>query len=258
MGYDISWHPISEAQMHQWYFDAMENMDLVDGIHVRVPDNQLEDETEREETEAFYVDKYKETLETAKTFEGNFSKTHAYIIAVVQGFFEVFFYTRGSAISFIEEEDFGERYVTSWRHIAPEKYLEHFEYDGLDENYSGGVYLSPSQVARLLFDYENDARTKSVLDQMFSHGRIDIFLKALNFAKEKGLGLLEATEVIEPHPQLGGTHDCYCNVFNCDSEGITLFQMTCMQQIAEAKKAPWFVIACRIGSGERPRRPFFQ
>ena len=234
MGYDISYHPISKAQMHKWYFDVLDDSSLLDKLETRVPSNQLKSESQRAEFEEYYLNKYKDVIKVSKTMKDSFSKTHAYIIAVVQGFFEEFFYTRGAALSFVEDDDFFDKYTTSWRDIAPKKYLENFEYDGLDENYSGGVYLSPTQVVQLLTDYEKDKKLKTTIDKLFSHNRIVIFLEALNFAKEKGLGLLEATEVVEPHPNSNIEPDCYCNLFNCDSKGITLFQMAAMEQMKEA------------------------
>ncbi len=236
MGYDISYHPISETQIQQWYFDVLENSNLINKLKVRVPSNQLEDESQRDDLEEFYLNKYKETIEYSKTMEGSFSKTHAYIIAITQGFFEEFFYTRGAALSFIENDDFFDKYTTSWKEIAPAKYLENFDFDRLDENYSGGVYLSSTQVEKFLIDYKNDEKLKSTIDELFSHDRINVFLRALNFAKGKKLGLLEATEVVEPHPNFNEEPSCYCNLFNCDPQGITLFQMTAMEQIKEAMK----------------------
>jgi len=232
MGYDVSWHPISEKQIHKWYFDVLDNRSLADKLSVRIPDNQLEDESQRKEFEEFYLDKYKGTLKAAKGMEGSFNSTHAYCIAVTQGFFEEFFYTRGSALSFIEDEIIFDKYITSWDKIAPKKYLNNFEYDGLDGNYSGGVFLSPVQVGLVLEDYEK-GNIKSMLETAFSHGRIDVFLKALNFAKSNKLGLLEATEVVEPSPDFREEPDCYCNLFNCDPDGINLFQIAAMEQINE-------------------------
>ena len=77
----------------------------------------------------------------------------------------------------------------------------------------------------MLKDYENEIATKTMLDEHFSHNRIEVFLDALNFAKEKGIGILEASEVVEPHPDFNEEPTCYCNLFNCDPKGITLFQM---------------------------------
>lgn len=234
MGYDISYHPISKEQIHQWYFDILEDIDLANKLKVRVPSKQLKNESQRNEFEEFYLNKYKETIETAKKMKGSFNRTHAYIAAIVQGFFEEFFYTRGAALSFIENDDFFNKYTTSWKEIAPTKYLENFESDGLFENYSGGVYLSHKQVEKLLVDYEKDKNLRDTIDELFSHDRINVFLNALKFAKEKGLGLLEATEVVEPHPDVKKEPTCYCNLFNCDPAGITLFQMAVMEQMKEA------------------------
>jgi len=232
MGYDISWHPITVEQINKWYFDVLENSNLANKLKVRIPNDQLKYESQREEFEKFYLEKYKKVIESAKTMEGSFNQTHAYNIALVQGFFEEFFYTRGSAISFIMDDNFIDKYTTSWQKISPKKYLINFEQDSLDGNYSGGVYLSALQVKKLLQDYREDENIKAILNQEFSHGRIDIFLQALNFAQKRNLGLLEATEVVEPYPDINmGDPICYCNLFNCHPRGINLFQMTVAEQL---------------------------
>ncbi len=239
MGYDVSYHPITEDQIHEFYFNVLEDISLADNLKVRVPNDQLKDESQREDFEQFYLDKYKETIRTSQEMDyDDFGTTHAFNIAVVQGFFEEFFYTRGSAISFIESDDFFEKYTTSWKHFVVNKHLTSFHDDKLDTNHCGGVYISPLQVSLLLQDYKQDLKLKNILDELFSDKRIDVFLTALTFAKEKGLGLLEATDVVEPHPDYYGEHTCYCNLFNCDPRGITLYQMAVAKQIESLANNP--------------------
>ncbi|MNI03785.1 hypothetical protein D3C73_566930 [compost metagenome] len=85
-------------------------------------------------------------------------------------------------------------------------------------------------------DYHNKVEIKSELDQLFSEGRISIFLKALNFAKEHGLGLLEATEVVEPQPFDLNESKSYSNLFNCDKEGPLLYQAAAFEQIKDIEQ----------------------
>ena len=49
-----------------------------------------------------------------------FDKSHGFYIAVIQGFFRDYYYTRGSGFSFlIEEKPEYARYFTSWEQVVP-------------------------------------------------------------------------------------------------------------------------------------------
>ena len=97
------------------------------------------------------------------------------------------------------------------------------------------MYIPADKVVELLHDYENDSDIKKELDNIFSHDRITVFLKALRYAKEKNVGILEATEVMEPNPVDLNESSCYSNLFNCDTEGPLLFQKAVMQQAKEIR-----------------------
>ena len=63
-----------------------------------------------------------------------------------------------------------------------------------------------------------------------------IFLKALRYASSKQLGLLEATEVVEPNPlDLDGS-SCYSNLLNCDPAGAFLYREAALAQLAEIER----------------------
>ena len=68
------------------------------------------------------------------------------------------------------------------------------------ENYCSGVYLSPDQVIQLLKDMEQDPKVLDDLEGLWSNGQIAVLKKALSAAAKSGVGLLEATEVVEPNP----------------------------------------------------------
>ncbi|WP_298781829.1 hypothetical protein [uncultured Polaribacter sp.] len=226
MGWDISYHPISEEQINEWYFDVLDNLELIEKLSA---DNKIED---------FYKEKYKETINVglATKTDDIFDKSHGYYVAVVQGFFQKFFYTRGSALSFSKNQLLKE-YYKKWDKIISNEKLTKNVYNQIIENYCSGVYIPKNKVVELINDYENNFEVKKELDDLFSHNRIKVFLKALNFAKENALGLLEATEVIEPNPINLNNSSCYSNLFNCDPEGAILYQQTAMEQIAKIKKA---------------------
>lgn len=130
----------------------------------------------------------------------------------------------------LEERPYFERYTRDFKTIVPESISNPIS-NRIVQNYSSGVFIPAIQVSQLLEDYANDPVLKADLDGFFSDGRISVFLKALEDAKQQELGLLEATEVVEPNPLNLNDSACYSNLFNCDQEGVYLFKQAAMAQM---------------------------
>lgn len=226
MGWDISYHPISEEQIRAWYFDVLDNLKLIENLAY---DNKIDD---------FYKEKYRDVINVGlKTnAEDSFDLTHGYFVAVIQGFFQKYFYVRGAALSFLENQSF-KKYYKEWAEIVSSIKLTSNVKNKIVTNYCSGVYIPKNKVVDLLNDYENNNEIRNELNVLFSHNRIKVLLKALNFAKENELGLLEATEVIEPNPLNLNDSSCYSNLFNCDPEGAILYQQATMEQFSEIEKS---------------------
>lgn len=226
MGFDVSYHPINENEMKRWYFDVLDNTSLIDELG------------EEYNIEDFYVEKYKDTIDVAlNTDESeNFEPTHGYFLAVVQGFFRKYFYIRGAAFSFlIENEPSFANYTTDWDTIISLKY-NNPRVGRIITNYSSGVYMSSKQVKQLLNDFNNKPSLRQQLIDFYSHARIDVFISALDYASDNDLGLLEATEVIEPNPLDLNKSTCYSNLFNCDTAGPLLYREAALEQLREIEK----------------------
>lgn len=215
--------------MEQWYFQPLEWLRAGEAAKVQ----QL---AAASGIEPFYCDKYLNTLQVGiqTTAEELFDKSHSFYLAVVQGFFRDFYYIRGAAFTFLVEQKPAYRaYTKSWQAIWRKPWPNEAR-SQLVENYCGGVYLPPEQVARLLADYAKDNHVREDLEQCYSHGRLAVFLKALRSAQEQGLGILEATEVVEPNPFDPNNSNCYSNLFHCDVEGVLLYIEAAQAQLAEA------------------------
>lgn len=194
MGYDITFHPISEAQMDAWYFSLLDSLAKGDT-------SRLEAVAEEAGMDPFYINKYRDLMKYAAGTPPSerFETTHGFYMAVVQGFFRRHYYVRGTAVSFMAEEyPMMERYITPWKDILPEGILPPAQ-QGIVENYSAGVYLSAEQVKELLSDYEGNKEVREAVDDYFMENGA-VLLKALRDAAENGAGLLEATDVVEVEP----------------------------------------------------------
>lgn len=182
------------------------------------------------------AEKYLDTLRVGSETESNelFDKSHGFYIAVIQGFFRDYYYTRGSAFSFLAEEklEYG-RYFTPWAQVVPTA-LPNPAKNQIMENYCSGVYLSPNQVLQILRDLEQEPKVLEDLEKHWSDGQFAVLKKALTAAAELGTGLLEATEVVEPNPLHPNESTCYSNLFHCDRDGVYLYIDMAMKQIAQA------------------------
>ena len=185
--------------------------------------------------EDFYAEKYLDTLRVGAGTESDelFDKSHGFYIAVIQGFFRDYYYTRGSAFSFlVEEKPEYERYFTSWDQVTPVS-LPNPMQNRIIENYCSGVYLSPEQVMQLLKGMEQDPKVCEDLERIWSNGQIAVLKKALSAAAELGAGLLEATEVVEPNPISPNESTSYSNLYHCDRDGVYLYIDTVSAQLAD-------------------------
>lgn len=224
MGFDVSFHPIRETELKEWYFDALADEAKADELGARFG------------LDPFYVEKYGDTLRAGRavTADESFDKTHAYYAAVAQGFFRTYFYIRGGAFTFVmEEKPEYASYTKPWTEILGREITQPAE-NRITENYCGGVYIPADQVSRLLAGIEENEQTRADMLKVFGGGTLDVFLKALRYAKENGLGILEATEVVEPNPMDLNASQCYSNLFNCDRSGPLLYAETATKQLAEA------------------------
>lgn len=228
MGYDVSFHPISPEEMREWYFTPLTwiQQGQEEKVLALAAQYGMED---------FYAEKYLNTLRVGAETEADelFDKSHGFYIAVIQGFFRDYYYTRGSAFSFLVEEkpEYG-RYFTPWTQVAPAALPNPAE-NQIIENYCSGVYLSPKQVTQLLKDMEQAPKVLEDLEEVWSDGRVAVLKKALVAAAELGVGLLEATEVVEPNPIRPNESTSYSNLYHCDRDGVYLYMDAVRKQLED-------------------------
>ncbi|WP_298063336.1 hypothetical protein [uncultured Campylobacter sp.] len=232
MGYDISYHAIGKDEISQWYFKPLKLAQKGDFEAIA----KIAREAGMDE---FYAEKYADGFRSALQYgtQGIFNKTHGFHIAVAQGYFREYFYTRGTAFSFLAEQSSKFKpYISDWREVLPAEFLAEFSgeiHNEIVENYCCGAYLSTASVQKLLRDYEAGGEVKSAVDEFYAQN-LPVFLKALNSAAELGVGLLEATEVVEPNPIDLNRSESFSNLFNCDTQGALIYAEIAAQQIGEA------------------------
>ena len=229
MGYDVSFHPISPEEMREWYFTPLTwiQQGQEEKVLALAAQHGMED---------FYTEKYLNTLRVGAETESNelFDKSHGFYIAVIQGFFRDYYYTRGSGFSFlIEEKPEYARYFTSWEQVVPTAFPNPAE-NQIIENYCAGVYLYAKHVVQLLRNLDQDPKVCEDLERIWSNGQLAVLKKALTAAAELSVGLLEATEVLEPNPIRPNESTSYSNLYHCDRDGVYLYMDTVSRQIEDA------------------------
>ena len=249
MGYDISYHAIGKDEISQWYFKPLKLAQKGDFEAIA----KIAREAGMDE---FYVEKYADGFRSALQYGtgGIFNKTHGFHIAVAQGYFREYFYTRGTAFSFLAEQSFKFKpYISDWREVLPKEFLAEFSgqiHNEIIENYCCGAYLGADNVQKLLRDYGADGKIKEAIDEFYAQN-LPVFLNALNLAAELEVGLLEATEVVEPNPIDLNRSESFSNLFNCDTQGALIYADIAAQQIGEAIERD------KAGGGDRVVRENF-
>ncbi len=230
MGYDVSYHPIREEEMHEWYFNRLEEIQ-------KGTTKQAEKIAKSAGMEEFYRDRYIELLKQAAeqfTGEGLFEDTHGYALAAIQGFFKTYYYTRGSSLTDLigEHEAFASftTPITTALGFIPKERV----HGRLPANYAAGVWLSARNVEDLLQALEQDVSIKEAFENYYYDGQAKVVIKALNAAKEAKAGLLEASEIVEPNPLDLNSSRSISNLFNCDPEGALLYQEVALEQLRDA------------------------
>ncbi|WP_298082860.1 hypothetical protein [uncultured Campylobacter sp.] len=232
MGYDISYHAIGKDEISQWYFEPLK-------LAQRGDFEAIAKIAREAGMDKFYVEKYADGFRSALQYGtgGIFNKTHGFHLAVAQGYFREYFYTRGTAFSFLAAQSFKFKlYISDWREVLPAEFLAEFSgeiHNEIVENYCCGAYLSAASVQNLLRDYEAGDEIKSAVDEFYAQN-LPVFLNALNSAAELEVGLLEATEVVEPNPIDLNRSESFSNLFNCDTQGALIYAEIAAQQIGEA------------------------
>lgn len=229
MGWDVTYHPIAAEEIQTVYFKGLDDPEYYKTL------------AEQFSVHEFYVEQMKNRFDEARAIIGpdtSFATGHAYFTAIISGFLRKHWYIRGSAFSFLVEEDEAfAPYASDWKPLVPARYQgQHFD-NKLTQNYCGGVFLSHAALRQLRADYQSNAHIRKAMDELFSHGRLAVFWKAVDYSIEHNLGLLEASEVVEPNPMDLQQTKSLSNLFNCETEGALLYAEAAQEQIRELEAA---------------------
>lgn len=222
MGWDITYHPLDPKEIESVYLAGLKDPSTSKTI---VETYQL-DESWVEGLAAWL----QEQIDNPAS--DNFNSGYGHRIAVMAGLLRKYWYIRGSAFTFLlEENEKFQRYIADWKDILPEELLHLDISNGLTHNYMAGVFLPYQGLCALKKDYDLDPEIKTAIDEIFSHNRLPIFWQAVDYAIEHQLGLLEASEIVEPNPFEIESSNFLSDANNCHTEGIILYIEAATEQL---------------------------
>ncbi|MBT2748386.1 MULTISPECIES: hypothetical protein [unclassified Lysobacter] len=223
MGFDITYHLIGVDEVQGLYFDS-----LGDPLAPR----RLERLFGLEPDE---VAALTQALAVAATLpQGTpFNKGDGYCMAMLAGFLRKFWYLRGGAFSFVlEDHPEYERYVVNWLEVLPAKLVSADFIGVITQNYCSGVLFGPAQLQQLRHDLAVDDGLRGAMEETFGE-TLPVFLQAVDYALDQGLGLMEASDLYCPHPFQPAATRTLLPARNCMLDGVKLYMRTAAEQLEE-------------------------
>jgi hypothetical protein len=208
MGFDVTFHPVSVADLQHFVFDL-----AGDGALAGPRSKELTSAPAKQREVAVGVlARLPDFVEEVKA-DGDFAMSIAFAAAAVAGYRHPYWYARGSAMSFMAAEHPPlARLFSSLPTLAkgPVAALEDDAFALLTENYSASGVVLPGKVAALekllaLLAKAGPGKKPGPLFEVFDAQGYDSLQRAIGYALEHGLGLLEATDLVVPMANEGFT-----------------------------------------------------
>ena len=188
----ISYHPISEKEIHDWYIDMNFSLILDDVNYNLIKTARASNMSDDK------LKKYIKTMKNAVKTDVNavFDTTHGFYLAKIQTYFRECFTVDAIFSDLIKENEKYLGYTKTWQSIIEPKNSFSF-LNTLSPTKSSGIYIPADKVVELLKDYELNLLVKKDFIRFFDKEKLTQFIDALQFAKDNDLGLLEANGVLK-------------------------------------------------------------
>jgi len=188
MGYDVTFHPVSRNQLKHFVFDVFNDASVAESRAA-----ELSNDPEAQEQ---IVGLYGQFPEWEEDDEAPFEATFAVAAAAIAGWLHPYWYARGQALSFMafEHPEVAECFTPLPR-LATGRFASlPDDSDGfLGENFTASGFISPDK-----FDTLTRLVKELAAPKFFAQDGLESLHAALGYARAKGLGLLEATDIVVP------------------------------------------------------------
>jgi len=199
VGYDVTFHPVSAVELQRFVFDLVDKPALAAARAAEISKVAKK----RAELIDIFGHLSEFAADAAKDRDA-FGNTIAFAAAAVAGFLHPYWYARGSALTFLCIAKLAKPSEVPFMPLprcAKGKVAKLKDGSGgfLTDNYTASGFLPPEAIAGVeaLLDRLLAKRAKK-LAEVFDDDGLDAVRRALRYAREHGLGMIEATDAIVP------------------------------------------------------------
>lgn len=189
----ISYHPISEKEIHNWYYNMDFSLISDDVNYTMIKTARAE--KMHDESLKKYIKTMKKAVKTVPN--AVFDNTHGFFIAKIQTYYRQSFIVNVSFSKLIEQKKHFKGYTKPWEKILERAGDFAFLNSLTTDTPSSGIYIPLDKVVELLNDYNGNLIVKKDIDDFFGQSGTKAFIESLNYAKENNAGLLEAIGVLK-------------------------------------------------------------
>lgn len=210
MGFDITFHPVGLNELRRWLFDVVNDPSLAD--------RRARDISPDEERQAKVLHLYSQFPAWRSDRQITFAGSFGFSAAIIAGYLHPYWYARGQCLSFLAEGSAPEikEFVTPLPRLAQDAFAELEDESGglIRANYTGSGFVRPEHIPelqRLMQDLASAAcETQGcAIGGVFNADGFDALQRALRYARERRLGLVEASDVVVPF-----ANTCYTDYEN--------------------------------------------
>jgi len=213
MGYDITLHPISRHELHEFFVQALDQQVLIESFLRRLSVAKayryqstlrmlIEQITNNRHKQQEILSIYEHFLPWRREVEKGrraFTTSFGYAAAALAGYLHPYWYLRGTGISALaQQEPFFRSLIEPLASIAAERLPAASDSAGglIVDNYQGAGYIDNSKLALL-----NEALHQKycdVADAVLGTEGLAVFEHVLAYAQQTKAGLLEASDIVVP------------------------------------------------------------
>jgi hypothetical protein len=202
VGYDVTFHPVSLGDLQRYVFDVVDHPELAEARAKEIA------KTKRKQKDL--IDGFSELpgfVKELRQGEAAFGQTIAFAAAAVVGYIHPFWYARGSALTFLVVGKMvkpAELPIVSLTRVAKGTVAKLTDESGgfLSANYTASGVVPPERLDELsaLLDRLSKRKAKpgNAIGKAFDEDGLDSLRRGIAYARARGLGLMEATDLVVP------------------------------------------------------------
>lgn len=222
MGFDVTFHPVSIADLHRFVFDVAADPDLAPGRAKEI----TKDRRKQKDLLEGVLSRLPDFVQDVRR-DGGFNQCIAFAAAAVAGYRHPYWYARDAALSFLASKHAELRRLFTPLPAVAKGTIADLDDDSkglLTESYTASGVVLPENIAALmavLRKLAKPAKGKKTapLFEVFDETAYDSLARAIAYAADHELGLMEATDLVVPITSEGFTDADNLRAHFLDNQG---------------------------------------